>query len=528
MAGPRVGPLLTVRSAAIDEGCPLPTLRATSRPLDASAVDVLVLTAATTDGIARVLAPADLPDEAIAHLDAQLAALASSTGADQATLLAAVPGVDAPLVAVAGLGELATEETATVLRSSIGAAVRSLTKGGRVIVALGADQDASDELLEAATLGALLGSYRQQGVRGTSKTPAEVGELTVWTPRAKQGPVKALLARAEAAATASAYARDLVNTPPNLLYPETFADKVRADAAGTKVSVKVLDEQDLIKGGYGGILAVGMGSEHKPRLVSMTYAPAKAKVHLALVGKGITFDSGGLDIKPANGMYEMKSDMAGAAAVAATVFAIAELGLPIKVTGWLGLAENMPSGSAYRASDVVTMRSSMTVEVSNTDAEGRMVLGDAIAAAGEQKPDAIIDIATLTGHQVIAFGHEIAAVMGNDDAFRALVLAAGAEDGEELWPMPLPKSYRKALDTECADIAHKGGREGGMLHAGLFLREFVPTAEDGTQLPWAHLDIAGPSFTSTPRGPFGKGGTGFGTGTLLGVAERLAERGSVR
>ena len=284
----------------------------------------------------------------------------------------------------------------------------------------------------------------------------------------------------------------------------------------------MLDEKALAKGGFGGIVGVGQGSAHAPRLVSLSYKPAKAKHHLALVGKGMTFDSGGLDIKPANNMANMKSDMAGAAAVAGAVLAIAELGLPIQVTGWLGLAENMPSGTAQRASDVVTMRNGMTVEILNTDAEGRMVLGDAMCAAGEEGPDTIVDIATLTGAQVVALGHEVAAVMGNDDDFRTRVCSAGDDMGEDLWPMPLPPAYCKALDTEVADIAHKAGPAGGMLTAGLFLKEFVPEV-GGDRIPWAHVDIAGPSFNEqAPRGVAPKGGTGFGVATLVRLAEVLS------
>jgi leucyl aminopeptidase len=236
---------------------------------------------------------------------------------------------------------------------------------------------------------------------------------------------------------------------------------------------------------------------------------------VALVGKGITFDSGGLNLKPSTGMVTMKCDMAGAAAVAATVFAAAELGVPVQVTGYLCLAENMPGGGAQRPSDVVTMRNGTTVEILDTDAEGRMVLGDGICLAGEGGPDAIVDIATLTGAQAVALGNRVAGVMANDDAFRARVCAAADAAGEAAWPMPLPKDLRAQLDSSVADIAHKGERWGGMLTAALFLQEFVP---EGTA--WAHLDIAGPAFNEgSPWGYTPKGATGYGVATLLGLLE---------
>ena len=307
--------------------------------------------------------------------------------------------------------------------------------------------------------------------------------------------------------------RDLVNTSPLDLFPEAFADAAKAAAKGTKVKVQVLDEKALAAGGYGGILAVGQGSARPPRLVKLTYAPARAKRSVALVGKGITFDSGGLSIKPAAGMEAMKSDMAGAAAVLHTVLAAAALELPVKVTGWLCLAENMPSGTAQRPSDVITQKGGTTVEVLNTDAEGRLVLADGLVAAVEEKPDVVVDIATLTGAQLVALGPRVSAVMGTEDA-RGAVLTAAARAGEAFWPMPLPEELRASLDSTVADLKNIGERFGGMLVAGLFLREFVGDT------PWAHLDIAGPAFNEgAEHGPTPKGGTGVGVATMLALLE---------
>jgi leucyl aminopeptidase len=284
------------------------------------------------------------------------------------------------------------------------------------------------------------------------------------------------------------------------------------------VSISVLDEKALAKGGFGGIVGVGQGSANPPRIVTMTWKPARAKASIALVGKGITFDSGGLCIKPAASMLTMKSDMAGAGAVAAALLAAAELDLPVAVTGYLCLAENMPSGTAQRPGDVVTMRDGTTVEIIDTDAEGRMVLADGLCLAAENKPDAIVDVATLTGAQMVALGNWIAGVMGNDDFFRDRVVMATSAAGEPSWPMPLPEDLRKGLESQTADMAHKADRWGGMLTAGLFLSHFVP---EGT--PWAHMDIAGPSFNE--KGPIGmnpKGGTGYGVSSLVALIEQYA------
>ncbi len=327
-------------------------------------------------------------------------------------------------------------------------------------------------------------------------------------------------------AEAVAGTKDLVNCPPLDLYPARFAELAQALGKEHGVSVKVLDEAALRKGGYGGLVGVGQGSSRGPRLVKVSYKPsgrARDRKHLALVGKGITFDSGGLSIKPAAGMETMKLDMAGAAAVLHTVVAASRLGLPVAVTGWLCLAENMPSGTAQRPSDVITIYGGRTVEVLNTDAEGRLVLADGIVAACEEDPDVLVDVATLTGAQMVALGNRVSAVMANDDDLRAQITSAADDSGEQFWPMPLPSELRPSMDSAVADIANIGDRFGGMLVAGLFLSEFVGTRADGSTVPWAHLDIAGPAFNSGgAHGYTGKGGTGVAVRTLLTLAERLA------
>ena len=323
--------------------------------------------------------------------------------------------------------------------------------------------------------------------------------------------------------------RDLVNTPPSHLFPASFAETVSAAAGQHSLKVTVWDEKKLEKEGFGGILNVGKGSSRPPRLVKVEYSPAKAKnaPHVALVGKGITFDSGGISLKPPASMMTMKSDMTGAATVASVITAAAELQLPVKVTGWLCLAENMPSGTATRPSDVITIFGGKTVEVMNTDAEGRLVMADGLVAATNETPDAVIDIATLTGAQMIALGTRTTGVMGTEDLRDEVVRAADAS-GEIAWAMPIPENMRKSLDSSIADISNVGDRFGGMMAAAAFLRDFVDAGRDATEAkasptPWAHLDIAGPSFNeSAPWGYTPKDATGVMVRTLVQFLEARA------
>ncbi|WP_153398964.1 leucyl aminopeptidase, partial [Ornithinicoccus halotolerans] len=386
--------------------------------------------------------------------------------------------------------------------------------------------DGSPEQAAAVAEGALLGAYTfptfyGEGKQKSAKPP--LAEAVVLGPKGRSREAKQLAARAAAVADAVRYARDLVNTPPNVLFPESFAGSVAKRAQGSKVSMEVWDVEKLVEEGCGGILGVGQGSGRSPRLVQLSYKPRGAKAHLALVGKGITFDSGGLCLKPGASMVTMKCDMAGAAAVAAAVLAIAELGLPVQVTGYLCLAENMTGDLAQRPGDVVTMRGGKTVEIINTDAEGRLVMADGLALASEQQPDAVVDIATLTGAAVIALGERTMAVMGNDEALRERVHQAASTSGETSWPMLLPEEIRSQLDSPVADIKHTGERAAGMMVAATFLREFVGSGADGATLPWAHLDIAGPAFNEkSPHGYTPKGGTGSGVRALVALAESYA------
>jgi leucyl aminopeptidase len=416
--------------------------------------------------------------------------------------------IAAPVLVAVGLGDAPDAEA---LRRAAGAAVRSLAGTSRAALALPAS---GAEEAEAVALGALLGAYSFARYRtgGGQKDPVE--ELTVLSARPGD-----LAERAGVLAESVTLVRDLVNTPPSDLWPARFAEI--AEQAGTKagLSVEVLDEKQLKDGGYGGIVGVGQGSVNPPRLVRLAYSHPDAGKTLAFVGKGITFDSGGLSLKPAASMDWMKSDMGGAAAVLGALVAIAKLGLPVNAVGYLCLAENLPSGTAQRPSDVVHSYSGKTVEVLDTDAEGRLVLMDGIARAGEDDPDLIVDVATLTGAQIVALGWRTAGVMSNDDAIRELVVECATAAGEGAWGMPLPEDLRKGLDSPVADLANlHPERWGGMLTAGIFLKEFVP---EGVR--WAHIDMAGPAYNKgEPHGYTPKGGTGAITRTLIGLAERHA------
>ncbi|MFI6548708.1 leucyl aminopeptidase [Streptomyces prunicolor] len=474
-------------------------------------------------GKGPVVAPgADAVDKAY---DGRLAGVLETLGASGAegeiTKLPAPAGFKAPLVLAVGLGaepEEGEEYGAEALRRAAGVAARALTGAKKAAFALPL-ADAADA--GAIAEGALLGAYSFDAYKGGAKDAkgkAPLGEVALLGGKPRDKEYKAAVERALAVTEELNRARDLVNTPPNDLDPEAFAAVAQTAAKEHGIKVEVLDEKALEKGGYGGILGVGAGSAAGPRLVKLSYTHADATKHLAFVGKGITYDSGGISLKPAGHNETMKCDMSGAAAVFAAVVAAARLGLAVNVTGWLALAENMPSGSATRPGDVLRMYSGKTVEVLNTDAEGRLVLADALWAASAEKPDAIVDVATLTGAMVLALGSRTFGVMANDDAFRSAIVDAAEEVGEPSWPMPLPEHLRKGMDSPTADIANMGERMGGGLVAGLFLREFV-----GEGITWAHVDIAGPAFNE--GGPFGytpKGGTGSAVRTLVRLAELTA------
>jgi leucyl aminopeptidase len=484
----------------------------------AAAADALVVALAPGRGRKpEVIAPG-VTAAVRTRLAESFAAVGATGKAGEATRIPGGSGIKAPIVVGIGLGDAAKQADAESVRRAVGEAVRSLAGTRRVALALPV---ADDDALLTIAVAALLAAYDHVAYRSTSRKgrKAPVQSVTVLLPGAPTAEQKQAVKDVAAVAAGVNLTRDLVNTPPNALPPSVLAAAAAAAVDGLPVSVTIWDELDLVRDGCGGILAVGQGSANPPRLTRLDYAPEGATAHLALVGKGITFDTGGISIKPAANMDQMKSDMAGAAAVIGAVRAIATLGLPVRVTGWVPSAENMPSGTAQRPGDVITIYGGTTVEVLNTDAEGRLVLADALGLAAQEKPDLIIDIATLTGAAVVALGQRTAGVMGNDDDARSAVCAAAADAGEAVWPMPLPDDLRATLDSGTADIANIGDAKGGMLSAGVFLREFVPAGQ-----AWVHMDIAGPAFND--KGAYGytpKGATGCGVRTFVQVAAELAQ-----
>lgn len=493
-----------IATLALKSGNPLTT-----------AADALVIGSSPDDKftvIADFLTPA-----AVKKISAALLAV-GATGAKEEIIRIPGAGISsAPVIIAVGLGSLKDSHPDELLRKAAGAVTRALAGTKRVIFALPTHHaSAAGAVLEGAALGAY--SFTAHKSATLSKAKAPVKTISLFVTNSRDAKFKAALERAREIATAVTFARNLINTSPLHLPPAELASAAKLHLADSNVKVEILDEKALAKGGYGGILAVGQGSTRPPRLVRMSYKPAKPVAHVAFVGKGITFDTGGISLKPPASMHEMKADMSGAAAVVSAMRVIAALELPVQVTAYAAIAENMPGGGAQRPGDVITTYGGRTIEVLNTDAEGRLVMADALVRAAEDKPDVVLDIATLTGAAVVALGHRTAGVLG-DESIRDAVQAAGDRVGELFWQMPMPEELRPHLDSLVADIANIGQREGGMLSAGVFLKDFIAEG-----LPWAHLDIAGPAFNS--QGAYGythKGAVGFGVRTLVGFVEDVAD-----
>ena len=483
--------------------------------------DVLVLGVRVTDEGPQLL----WADDAFADLASSLAAIGVTGGADEVVRVPTSVG-NARSIALVGLGNDAPG--VDTLRYAAGTAARRITGVSSLVIAL--PTTSSAEIL-AVLEGAAIGGYAYTAYRSSTleKTKLPAAQITIASETDFAARIESdddLIARAAIVAGAIHSVRDLVNAPPSDLYPETFADAVLDYAKDLPVEVEVLADDELLAGDFGGILGVGQGSSRGPRLVKISYSPSTARQHLALVGKGITFDTGGLSLKPPASMVGMKYDMTGAATVMAVVFAAARLGLDIRVTAWLCLAENMPSGSAVRPNDVLRIRGGTTVEVLNTDAEGRLVMADGLVAASEEFPDAIVDVATLTGAQRVALGDRYSGVMG-DDALVNQVTATARAVGEQFWAMPLPGELRALLKSDVADIANAkmGNTAAGMLLAGVFLQEFIgPRADDTAgRIPWAHIDIAGPAHNAGGGYGFvGPGPTGVAVRTLIALAEEIS------
>ncbi|WP_313407170.1 leucyl aminopeptidase [Aeromicrobium sp.] len=431
----------------------------------------------------------------------------------EAGQVAVVPSGDAQVTAWVSV---AADADAEQQRRAVAKGLRALPKATKI--GIDASQLAEPDLAAIAE-SAVLTSYAYLEYKGADarKKTTVVDTVTILSPDARKAGTKRAVEEAVVVAEATCLARDWVNTPPADLRPPAFADAIKASAP-EGVRVTVWDEKRLAKENCGGIVGVGAGSQAPPRLVKLDYNPAGAKKHIALVGKGITFDSGGLSLKPGNSMMTMKCDMGGAAAIVAATHAIARLGLPIRVTAFACIAENLPSGSATRPGDVLHMRSGATVEVHNTDAEGRLVLADGLALAVEAKPDHILDVATLTGAAMVALGTRTTAVLGNDDALQDRVLTAAGAAGESMWRLPITEEITSAVtSSSIADIRqHNPKPYGGTMFAAAFLREFVADAS------WAHLDIAGPAFNDSGAFDYTPvGGTGAGVRTLVRLARDL-------
>jgi len=497
----------------------LHAVRGSAASAEADAVIVGLLPAEDTDDPGGKDAPRLAPgahevDAAFDGTLAELLAVAGASGeADEVTKLPTRGTLAAPLLVAVGLGAVAEHEDPTPeqVRWASGVAARALAGTDRAVTTLGRLD------VGAAAEGSVLGAYSFGAYKTNGKPP--VRAVDVLTDDARD---TAALERATAVADAVRTARDLVNTPPNDLFPASFAERARELGEAAGLEVEVLDDAALDEQGFGGVLGVGKGSSRTPRLVRLSWSGTPSpRARVALVGKGITFDTGGISIKPAQNMDHMTSDMSGAAAVVAVTVLAARLELPVAVTATVPMAENMPSNTAYRPGDVLHMYGGKTVEVLNTDAEGRLILADAIVRAAQDEPDYLVETSTLTGAQQVALGMRTAGVMGTE-ALRDRIAALGREAGEDAWAMPLPEHLRADLDSRIADIANvTNHRWGGMLAAGIFLREFVP---DG--LAWAHIDIAGPSFNS--GGPYGytpKGGTGVPVRTLAALLEDIAANG---
>ena len=421
-------------------------------------------------------------------------------------------GDDGPVRVLVGLGP-SREITTDRIRRAAAAYARAVARHRTVACTLadGAGSVEGAEAVAAVVEGIRLASYRFTEYREASAIKAPVNLDRVVVVATGRG-VRAAVDQANARVDAVELARDLGNEPGGHLTPEEFVRRARRALRGTGVRMTVWDEDKIREERLGGVLAVNQGSENPPRFVTLRYRPQgrSAKGSVALVGKGVTFDSGGLSLKPAQGMMAMKIDMAGGAAVLAVMTALKAHRVPVEVTGYIPLTDNMTGGDAQRPGDVFTARNGKTVEVLNTDAEGRLILADALAVAAEEEPDAIIDIATLTGSASAALGTGIAALMATDDKLAGRLEAASERTGEKVWRMPLPAEYRPQLDSTVADLKNIGaGPYGGALVAGLFLKEFAGSK------PWAHIDLGMSAISDTERGVIVKGATGFGVRVLL-------------
>ncbi|HZD00793.1 MAG TPA: leucyl aminopeptidase [Actinomycetes bacterium] len=475
-------------------------------------------------GVFADLEPGPGAREAIDGLGTPIQPLLEGRGfsgkAGEAVALPTLGRLPAATLLLVGLGERDKVDAET-LRLAGGVVVRE-ARGAKRAVSTLPQALAGNEgtAVRAVTEAVLLAAYRFDKYKASAnggdggRRPSLERLQLVPGEGADRDALERALSAGRAVAAATNLARDLVNEPANNLHPADLAAAAARAVDGKGVTVTVKDEGELAAEGFGGIVGVGQGAANPPRLVELRYEPEGARSRVVLVGKGITFDSGGLSLKPPDAMIAMKTDMSGAATVVGVMSVLRDLGVGVAVTGYLASAENMPSGQAIRPGDVLKMKNGKTVEVVNTDAEGRLVMADALALGAASQPDAVVDVATLTGACMVALGKRYTGLMSNDDGLAAELLEAAGAAGERTWRLPLPEEYRKELDSEVADLKNVGDRYGGALIAGLFLQEFV----DGR--PWAHLDIAGPARRDSEDGYIGKGASGAAVRTLLSWLER--------
>jgi leucyl aminopeptidase len=471
-------------------------VRATAAPADLDEATLII-------GVMEGLEPVTGSEEEFEALDRSALEAGGFEGKSGQTLT--LPHSAAKAVLMVGLGEEASFDS---LRAASGNAIRSVKTQRAVTLLASVD---IEEATRAVVEGALLGGYQFRTYK-TSNDDLDVETVDI------VGADEDELASTVVGCEATVLARDWVNTPAKDKSPETLAGLIEAAAEGTNISVEIWDRSRIEEEKLGALLGVAAGSDRDPRVVILQYRPDGAKQHVALVGKGITFDTGGLSLKTAAFMEEMKDDMSGAATAAAATIGIARLGIPVNITAITPLTDNAVGGDATRPGDVLRPVEGPTIEVLNTDAEGRLILADGLGLAKRYQPDLTIDVATLTGAAAVALGKQVAAVFGSDREVAAKVLDAAAKAGEEFWELPLHKGYRKSIDSNIADIKNiSGSRYGGAVVAALFLAEY---AGDG---PWAHLDIAGPARREETAGEFVKGASGVGVRTLIELARTVAE-----
>ncbi len=468
--------------------------------------DALVVSAFQSEtGFELSTAAAEVDQALDGYLSEHLKDLSFKAKQNEVASLPTMRRMGSKVVVVVGVGPH-NEVSDASLRTAAGAAARRL--GERKVIAIALQEGRGAGAASAVAEGMVLASYRYTAYK-TDPKPAKIEQILLL------GEDGSAAERGAAIGQAVLLARDLINEPAATLTPDALARRAQEIAAAEGLTCNVLDEQAIVERGLNGVMSVAKGSDVPPRFIELAYTPERATETVALVGKGVTFDSGGLSLKDGKNMETMKTDMSGAAAVIAVMSVIKRLGVKVEVRAYVPAVENMPSGKALKPGDVITHAGGKTSEVLNTDAEGRLILADALAVAAEGKPAAIIDVATLTGSIVIALGNDIAGLFSSDDALAAEIEAAADEAGELLWRMPLHADYRRQLDSEVADFKNIGTRYGGSIVAALFLKEFVPD-----EIPWAHLDIAGPARSESDSNHGPKGGTGVATRTLITWLEK--------